>query len=193
MECQGAEAEGILLRLQHISLLYNPVCLQQLLSMREKRLVLERRVMCIQELIVFRHWTLAKHKFNELFLHKTIHIILVEALRIVVHDRIQPWLLISEFDFLLNLWVAIGQILHFIAAWHLVEVEVPAFLGQQFRRNNLAIVKVMADGGEGTVDALLSACEGDRIHVPVTGPYGDKIISYYGKLHTGINESICCD
>ncbi|AEI40380.1 glycerate kinase [Paenibacillus mucilaginosus] len=41
----------------------------------------------------------------------------------------------------------------------------------------------MADGGEGTVDAVISAGRADPIRVPVTGPDGTQTISYYGKLH----------
>lgn len=41
----------------------------------------------------------------------------------------------------------------------------------------------MADGGEGTVDAVMSTGRGDTIPVPVTGPYGAKTVSYYGVLY----------
>lgn len=34
--------------------------------------------------------------------------------------------------------------------------------------------KPMADGGEGTVDALLASSAGDRIEVTCTGPLGKK-------------------
>ncbi|ANE45686.1 glycerate kinase [Paenibacillus swuensis] len=41
----------------------------------------------------------------------------------------------------------------------------------------------MADGGEGTIDAVIGAGRGDLIPVSVTGPHGSKVISHYGKLH----------
>ena len=40
------------------------------------------------------------------------------------------------------------------------------------------VIKVpMADGGEGTVDSLVDATNGQRVTVEVTGPLGNKIIS----------------
>ena len=39
-----------------------------------------------------------------------------------------------------------------------------------------------ADGGEGTVDAMLAACGGERIDLPVQGPNGKTITSFYGIL-----------
>lgn len=45
-----------------------------------------------------------------------------------------------------------------------------------------AIVEVipMADGGEGTVDALLASTGGNRIHLTATGPLGAPIVTSYG-------------
>jgi len=40
----------------------------------------------------------------------------------------------------------------------------------------------MADGGEGTVDALIYATDGKKVELEVTGPFGAKIVSYYGVL-----------
>ena len=40
----------------------------------------------------------------------------------------------------------------------------------------------LADGGEGTVDALTSGLDGTLIKTEVTGPLGDKIISRYGFI-----------
>ena len=40
----------------------------------------------------------------------------------------------------------------------------------------------VADGGEGTVDAFLSAVGGQRIHMTATGPWGEKVSCYWGKL-----------
>ena len=53
------------------------------------------------------------------------------------------------------------------------------------------IVKPLADGGEGTVDALLSGMEGCKVERIVTGPLGEKISASYGILfenNTGILE-----
>lgn len=47
-----------------------------------------------------------------------------------------------------------------------------------------ADVKVVpiADGGEGTVDALMAPLNGEEIAVTVTGPLGEKVESYYGFI-----------
>ncbi len=48
------------------------------------------------------------------------------------------------------------------------------------------IVKIpIADGGEGTLDSLLAAADGERIVVNVTGPLGECIQSEYGLLTEG--------
>ncbi|MBH1942160.1 glycerate kinase [Mobilitalea sibirica] len=44
------------------------------------------------------------------------------------------------------------------------------------------VVKPLADGGEGTVDALLAGMGGKQIELEVTGPLGDKITCTYGIL-----------
>ena len=44
------------------------------------------------------------------------------------------------------------------------------------------IVKPLADGGEGTVDALLAGIGGKRIEMEATGPLGEKVSCYYGIL-----------
>lgn len=40
----------------------------------------------------------------------------------------------------------------------------------------------VADGGEGTVESFLLATGGERVHLEVTGPTGEKIPSFYGIL-----------
>lgn len=52
-------------------------------------------------------------------------------------------------------------------------------------------VRPLADGGEGTVDAIVSACQGRIMDVDVTGPAGKRVTCLYGivdKSHTGIIE-----
>ena len=44
------------------------------------------------------------------------------------------------------------------------------------------VVKPLADGGEGTTDALIEGLGGERIEVTVTGPYGKPVKAYYGWL-----------
>lgn len=48
----------------------------------------------------------------------------------------------------------------------------------------------VADGGEGTTDAVLAAVDGSRITLSVRGPMGDPVSTYYGKLdnHRAIME-----
>ena len=43
----------------------------------------------------------------------------------------------------------------------------------------------MADGGEGTVDALVSATNGEFRHTSVTGPFGDPVHAKWGILSNG--------
>lgn len=40
----------------------------------------------------------------------------------------------------------------------------------------------VADGGEGSVDAFSSVLSGEKKHVTVSGPYGEKIESFYGLI-----------
>lgn len=42
----------------------------------------------------------------------------------------------------------------------------------------------VADGGEGTTDCFLDACGGQRIALPVSGPFGGTIDGFYGLLPT---------
>ena len=44
------------------------------------------------------------------------------------------------------------------------------------------VIKPLADGGEGTADALIEGLSGERINVTVTGPLGDPVSCYYGYL-----------
>lgn len=44
------------------------------------------------------------------------------------------------------------------------------------------VIKPLADGGEGTTDALIEGMHGEKVKITVTGPYGEKIHSYYGYL-----------
>ena len=44
------------------------------------------------------------------------------------------------------------------------------------------VVKPLADGGEGTTDALISGLGGTRINLTVTGPMGEPVDCYYGII-----------
>lgn len=45
------------------------------------------------------------------------------------------------------------------------------------------IIKIpIADGGEGTVDSILEAAGGEKIHTEVSGPYFNEIDAFYGIL-----------
>ena len=53
------------------------------------------------------------------------------------------------------------------------------------------IVRPLADGGEGTVDALVAACAGKNVEISVTGPLGAPVLCRYGvieKTKTAIIE-----
>ncbi len=40
----------------------------------------------------------------------------------------------------------------------------------------------VADGGEGTVDAFLTAMGGEKVYLPVTGPLGTPVQGFYGRI-----------
>lgn len=54
----------------------------------------------------------------------------------------------------------------------------------------------VADGGEGTVDAFLAALEGEKITLPVAGPYFEERTAFYGILEgrprTAVIEMAAC-
>ncbi|GER67949.1 glycerate kinase [Weizmannia acidilactici] len=65
-------------------------------------------------------------------------------------------------------------------------MEVENFIEKGIRRVavNVEIVKIpIADGGEGTVDSLVSACKGKYVYEKVTGPLGNKVKAKYGMLY----------
>lgn len=43
----------------------------------------------------------------------------------------------------------------------------------------------VADGGEGSVECLLTACGGEKVFAKVSGPYGETMDSFYGLLPDG--------
>ena len=47
------------------------------------------------------------------------------------------------------------------------------------------VVRPLADGGEGTTDALIEGLGGQRIELTVTGPMGNPVLAYYGILADG--------
>lgn len=71
--------------------------------------------------------------------------------------------------------------------------EVAGALAAGFRRAlptaELALVP-MADGGEGTVDALVAATGGSTVEVEVPGPLGERVHARYGLLGDGCTAVI---
>lgn len=70
----------------------------------------------------------------------------------------------------------------------LTALEVANAIEEGFKRvlPNAIYVKVpVADGGEGTVQAMVDACGGDIIKLPVSGPLGDEVEAFYGLLGDG--------
>ena len=66
--------------------------------------------------------------------------------------------------------------------------EICAVMAAALRRRlpEADIVSVpVADGGEGSVDAFLTALGGRREEVPCTGPDGRPITAFYGRLPDG--------
>ena len=50
------------------------------------------------------------------------------------------------------------------------------------------IIKPLADGGEGTTEALISGLGGKRINLTVTGPMGEPVDCYYGIIENNISS-----
>jgi glycerate kinase len=66
--------------------------------------------------------------------------------------------------------------------------EVENYLEKGIQRvlPNARILKYpIADGGEGTIDALVSACHGVKREIEVSGPLGDPVRAFYGILEDG--------
>ena len=59
--------------------------------------------------------------------------------------------------------------------------------------NHHVIMKPMADGGEGTVDALLLANQGKKTSISCTGPLGDTINTYYGVIDEKVAVMECAN
>ncbi|MGY0691446.1 glycerate kinase [Virgibacillus sp. FSP13] len=54
-------------------------------------------------------------------------------------------------------------------------------------------IKPMADGGEGTLESLLNASDGERIDVKCTGPLGKNIITSYGIINSNTAVIECAN
>ena len=70
----------------------------------------------------------------------------------------------------------------------LTALEVANAIEKGFKRvfPSATYVKVpVADGGEGTVQAMVDACGGEIIKLPVSGPLGDEVEAFYGLLGDG--------
>lgn len=72
-------------------------------------------------------------------------------------------------------------------------IEVEDFIERGIRRvdADVEIIKIpVADGGEGTVDALVVGCQGEYQYVEVTGPLGEKVQAKFGviKNHIAVIE-----
>ncbi len=69
-----------------------------------------------------------------------------------------------------------------------------ATIGARFPQAEVLSIPV-ADGGEGSVDAFLTALGGQKVFVPVCGPLGEEIQGFYGLLPGGgraVIEMACC-
>lgn len=55
----------------------------------------------------------------------------------------------------------------------------------QYWPEDQAFAMPLADGGEGTVEALVDGSHGEMIHIEVTGPLGETIMAEYGLLEEG--------
>ncbi len=76
--------------------------------------------------------------------------------------------------------------------------EICTIMAEQIRRYapTAEIVRIpVADGGEGTVDAFVTAMGGGTVSIPVKGPYGENLMGFYGLVdggRTAIVEMAAC-
>ena len=76
--------------------------------------------------------------------------------------------------------------------------EICAILSEAVRRRfpDCRVIPIpVADGGEGSVDAFLAARGGERIDVTVSGPFGEPMTAFYGRLdggRTAVIEMAAC-
>ena len=67
----------------------------------------------------------------------------------------------------------------------LTSIEAGMAVAEGFRRADPEVivdVRPLADGGEGTVDALIAGMNGERVEISVTGPLGDPVCCAYGII-----------
>ena len=72
--------------------------------------------------------------------------------------------------------------------------EIAQAAGKVFPGCQVIVVPV-ADGGEGSVEAFLSAVGGERKELEVQGPFGERVPAFYGLLdggRTGVIEMAAC-
>ena len=70
----------------------------------------------------------------------------------------------------------------------MTSVEICRIMDEEIRKiyPDADIVSIpVADGGEGSVDAFLSACGGKKIELTVKGPYLEEMTGFYGVLDNG--------
>ena len=63
--------------------------------------------------------------------------------------------------------------------------EIIAEVAQRYFPGAQIVQLPIADGGEGLVDVLLSACGGEKIWVTVQDPLGREVQAFYGLLPDG--------
>lgn len=76
--------------------------------------------------------------------------------------------------------------------------EICSIMAEQIRHHqpNARVVQIpVADGGEGTTDAFLTAMEGKKVFLPVEGPYRENMRGFYGVVdggRTAVVEMAAC-
>ncbi|WP_080875867.1 glycerate kinase [Oceanobacillus timonensis] len=64
--------------------------------------------------------------------------------------------------------------------------EINNIVAKELKLKGLEVIqKPLADGGEGTIDALIDSTNANKIECTVTGGLGEKIKSYYAMMHNG--------
>lgn len=76
--------------------------------------------------------------------------------------------------------------------------EICSIMAEQIRRHqpDARVVQIpVADGGEGTTDAFLTAMEGKKVFLPAEGPYRENMCGFYGLVdggRTAVIEMAAC-
>lgn len=83
----------------------------------------------------------------------------------------------------MNILVAMDSFKGCLSSWQAGQAVKEGLLAQDPALS--VTVRPLADGGEGTVEALCAGLGGERVRLQVTGPLGEPVEAVYGRLEGG--------